>query len=165
MTMRDTGKKKICLRRGKSASKRREALHLPSGASGDPPDAFSRHWPCNSRCLGCWPGSSTSIPSCRSISRLRAGFNRSSSLAAHHDARHQLSREFPAAGSLAPDGWRVLGAGRSVGGGLHGRALGRQSAALSFLWFRGVEKDLRYTTLRKRVYKDEESTTNLHSRV
>jgi hypothetical protein len=36
---------------------------------------------------------------------------------------------------------------------------------MNFPWFRGVGKDLGYTTPRKRVHKDEESTTNLHSRV
>src|SRR5690348_2097445 len=51
-------------------------------------------------------------------------------VAAHHDAGHQLSREFAAAARAhAPDRWRVLGARRSFGGGLRGRALGRESAA------------------------------------
>lgn len=48
-----------------------------------------------------------------------------------------------------------------------GRRFARRSVAisLSFPWFRGVEKALRYTTPRKRLSKDEESAKDLHSRV
>jgi transposase InsO family protein len=41
----------------------------------------------------------------------------------------------------------------------------RVERIMNFPWFRGVGKDVRYTTPRKWVNKDEESTTNLHSRV
>jgi hypothetical protein len=34
---------------------------------------------------------------------------------------------------------------------------------MNFPWFRGVEKDLEYTTPRKRVSTNEESATHLHN--
>src|SRR5215469_12367857 len=54
------------------------------------------------------------------------------SVAAHHDARHQLSWEFTSpAHSHSPDGWHFLGGGRSFRGRIRGGAFDRQSAPQS----------------------------------